>query len=72
MIEWIEYSQKKPGIGEPVIVYRDIESKQTYVTIWSKTDELYADFNKITHWAHFNYPQSEGYEEKTQEAEKIN
>lgn len=72
MIEWIEYSQKKPFIGEPVIVYRDIESKQAYVTKWSPTDELYSDFNKITHWAHFNYPQNEGYSEKSEEAEKIN
>ena len=59
-IEWKKYREEKPNKGDLVIVYRDIESLQTYVTKWSETDELYADWNKVTHWTNFNYPPQEG------------
>ena len=48
--DWIEYSKKKPTIGQQVLCYRDIESKQKFVTIWSEEEELYADWNNITFW----------------------
>ena len=55
-MNWIEYNKQKPEIGQLVLVYRDIESKQIYSTVWSDEDERFADWNEITHWMHFEYP----------------
>jgi len=55
-INWIEYSELKPSIGQLVACYRDIESKQIFITEWSKEDEGYAEMNRITHWFVLNYP----------------
>ena len=49
-MEWIKYSETKPKIGQEVLVYRDIESKQKYVTKWSEEDEKYAEWNEVTFW----------------------
>ena len=54
--KWISYSKDKPKIGELVLIYRDIESKQIYSTIWSDENECYANINKITHWKYLDYP----------------
>jgi hypothetical protein len=32
-MNWIEYNTQKPKIGQLVLVYRDIESKQIYPTV---------------------------------------
>ncbi len=53
---WIKYIDQKPENGKLVMVYRDIESKQIYVTHWNNDEELYADWNEVTHWAYINYP----------------
>ena len=55
-MNWIEYNKQKPENGQLVLVYRDIESKQIYSTVWSDEDERFADWNEITHWMHFEYP----------------
>jgi hypothetical protein len=55
-MKWIEYSKQKPEIGRLVAVFRDIESRQIFVTKWSEEEELYADFNEITHWFYLEYP----------------
>lgn len=55
--DWIEYSPTtKPKIGQQVLCYRDIESKQKFVTIWSEEEELYADWNNITFWIPISDP----------------
>lgn len=53
---WIEYDKQKPEIGQLVLVYRDIESRQIYATIWSEEDERFADWNAITYWMPLEYP----------------
>ena len=55
-MNWIEYNTQKPKIGQLVLVYRDIESKQIYSTVWSDEDERFADWNEITHWMPLEYP----------------
>ena len=55
-MNWIKYNEQKPEKGKLVLVYRDIESKQMYVTKWSDEDERYADWNEITHWCYVEYP----------------
>ena len=55
-MNWIEYNKQKPEIGQLVLVYRDIESKQIYSTVWSDEDERFADWNEITHWMPLEYP----------------
>lgn len=55
-MNWIEYNKEKPEKGRLVLIYRDIESRQMYVTKWSDEDELYADWNEITHWCYIEYP----------------
>ena len=55
-MNWIEYNKEKPEKGRLVLVYRDIESRQMYVTKWGDEDELYADWNEITHWCYVEYP----------------
>ena len=55
-MNWIEYSKQKPEKGQLVLVYRDIESKQIYSTVWSDEDEKFADWNEITHWMPLQYP----------------
>lgn len=62
-MNWIKYNKLKPKIGEFVLVYRDIESKQIYSTIWSEKDERFADWNEITHWMPLEYPSFETKEE---------
>ena len=53
---WRTYKDEKPEKGRLVLVYRDIEIKQIYATIWSDEDELYAEWNNITHWIYIDYP----------------
>lgn len=48
--DWIDYSKTKPTIGQEVLVFRDIESRQKFVTKWSEEDEKYADWNDVTFW----------------------
>ena len=48
--DWIDYSKTKPKIGQEVLVFRDIESRQKFVTKWSEEDEKYADWNDVTFW----------------------
>ena len=55
-MNWIEYNKQKPKIGQLVLIYRDIESKQIYSTVWSDEDERFADWNEITHWMPLEYP----------------
>ena len=55
-MNWIKYNEQKPEIGQLVLVYRDIESKQIYSTVWSDEDERFADWNEITHWMQLEYP----------------
>lgn len=55
-IGWIKYNEQKPEIGQLVLVYRDIECKQIYSTVWSDEDEMFADWNEITHWMPLEYP----------------
>jgi len=55
-IEWIKYSKQQPAYGDMVIIYREIESRQMYVTKWTEEEARYADWNEITHWAYINYP----------------
>ena len=55
-IKWIKYSDEKPKMGELVGCFRDIESKQIFITEWNKEDEKYADWNEITYWFRLNYP----------------
>ena len=54
--KWRTYKDEKPEKGRLVLVYRDIEIKQIYATIWSDEDELYAEWNDITHWRYIDYP----------------
>lgn len=49
-MEWIKYSDEKPKIGQEVLIYRDIESKQKYVTKWDEEEERWSDMNEITFW----------------------
>jgi len=50
-MEWIKYSEtNKPEIGQEVLVYRNIESKQKYVSKWDEEEEKWADWNEITFW----------------------
>ena len=55
-MNWIKYNEQKPKIGQLVLVYRDIESKQIYSTVWSDEDEKFSDWNEITHWLPIEYP----------------
>ena len=55
-MNWIKYNEQKPEIGQLVLVYRDIENKQIYSTVWSDEDERFADWNEITHWMPLEYP----------------
>src|SRR5690625_6911893 len=55
-MNWIEYNKQKPKIGQLVLVYRDVESKLIYSTVWSDEDERFADWNEITHWMPLEYP----------------
>lgn len=55
-MEWIKYDDKKPEIGELVICYRDIESRQIFSCIWSIEEENYAELNNITYWFPIKYP----------------
>lgn len=56
---WIKYSEKKPLMGELVLIYRDIEICQMYVQIWDKDAERFADWNEITYWMRVDYPPQE-------------
>ena len=53
---WVKYKDKKPVIGQLVIFYRDIESRQIIATKWTKEEENYAEMNEITHWVPIEYP----------------
>ena len=55
-MEWIKYSEQKPELGQLVAVYRNIESKQIFITTWNIKDENYADWNEVTHWMPMSYP----------------
>ena len=56
-MNWIKYSEEnKPEIGRLVLIYRDIELKQIYATIWTDEEERFADWNSITHWCYIEYP----------------
>ena len=55
-VVWVKYKDKKPVIGQLVIFYRDIESRQINATKWTKEEENYADWNEITHWMPIEYP----------------
>ena len=55
-MEWIKYNNQKPEKGRLVLVYRDIESKQIYSTIWDDEDERWAKINDISHWCYIDYP----------------
>jgi len=37
-------------------VYRDIDSRQIFITKWNEEDERYADWNAVTHWREMDYP----------------
>ncbi len=47
---WISLTDRLPEKGRLVLVYRDIELWQMYVTKWTDIEEQYADWNEITHW----------------------
>jgi len=55
-VVWVKYKDKKPVIGQLVIFYRDIESRQIIATKWTKEEENYAEMNEITHWMPIEYP----------------
>lgn len=55
-MNWIKYNKQKPKIGQLVLIYRDIESKQIYSTVWTDEEERFADLNEITHWVPLEYP----------------
>jgi hypothetical protein len=57
-MDWIKYSENKPRISDLVLIYRDIESKQMYVSKWSEEDEKYAEMNEITNWCHISHPKN--------------
>jgi hypothetical protein len=55
-MNWIKYEDKKPTLGQLVAVFRDIDSKQMFITKWSEEDERYANWNSVTHWCEMDYP----------------
>lgn len=55
--QWIKYGDRKPELGQLVACYRDIESRQIFVTEWNEEEENYATMNHITHWLPLTYPQ---------------
>lgn len=57
-MNWIKYQENKPKIGDLVLVYRDIESKQMYVSKWSEEEEKWAESNDITDWCIISYPKN--------------
>ena len=56
MMNWIKYENKKPEIGQLDAAYRDIDSRQIFITKWNEEDERYADWNAVTHWCEMDYP----------------
>lgn len=58
-MDWIKYDNQRPEKGRLILVYRDIESKQIYSTIWDDEEERWAKANDITHWCYLNYPSEE-------------
>jgi len=55
-MNWIKYEDKKPTLGQLVAVFRDIDSKQIFITKWDEEDERYAYWNDVTHWCKMDYP----------------
>jgi len=48
--KWINVNDALPKHDQLVACYRDIESKQIFVTNWSDEDEKYYQLNEVTHW----------------------
>lgn len=55
--KWVSVEEHGfPEIGKLVTVYRNIESKQIYTTIWNEENERFAHWNEITFWKLETYP----------------